>query len=129
MTTLALDFLTSLEQREMRLLGWGYVDASWSIDELTDLADEFVIANDESGLVTPAELIAEFAAGRCCSRSTAALASEFRTRMAETVRLLSRLRQLFPKHRDAGWVHAPDARFGLPSRFARADISEARRTG
>lgn len=107
MTALALDFLTSLEQREMRLLGWGYTDAAWSIDELTDLADEFVIAHDDSGLVTPAQLIAELRSRALLLAVDGGAAREFRTRMAETVRLFARLRQLFPKHRDAGWVHAP----------------------
>lgn len=107
MTALALDFLTSLEQREMRLLGWGYVDASWSIDELTDLADEFVITYDESGLVSPGDLLAELRDRALLLAVDGGAGREFRTRMAETIRLLSRLRQLFPKHRDAGWVHAP----------------------
>lgn len=107
MTTLALDFLTSLEQREVRLLGWGYVDGSWSRDELIDLADEFVIANDKTGLVTPAQVIEELRSRALLLAVDGGAGKTFRTRMAETVRLLSRLRQLFPKHRDAGWIHAP----------------------
>ena len=91
----------------MRLLGWGYVDAAWSSDELSELADEFVIAHDESGLVTPAELIGELRARALLLVVDGGAGRQFRTRMAETIRLLSRLRQLFPKHRDAGWVHAP----------------------
>src|SRR5262249_6735743 len=101
-----LDFLTSLEQREMRLLGWGYVDSSWSAEELDELADEFVIEHDRSGLVTSAELLAELRARALLLPVDGGAERQFRTRMAETIRLLSRLRQLFPRHRDAGWMQA-----------------------
>src|SRR4051812_38108617 len=61
-TRLALDFLTALEQREMRLLAWGYVDNAWTPDEVADLADEFVLGHDETGVVSGADLIAELRA-------------------------------------------------------------------
>lgn len=96
LTTLALDFLTILEQREMRLLGWGYVDGCWSGDELHDLADEFVIEHDDSGRVTAAELIAGLRSRALLLAVDGGAGQQFRTRMAETVRLLARLRQLFP---------------------------------
>ena len=48
-TRLALDFLTALEEREMRLLAWGYVDNAWTTDEFADLADEFVLEHDDTG--------------------------------------------------------------------------------
>ena len=43
----------------MRLLGWGYVDNAWTTDELSDLADEFVLEHDDTGVVSGADLVEE----------------------------------------------------------------------
>src|SRR3954447_4851612 len=106
MSALALDFLTALEQREMRLLAWGYVDNAWRASELADLADEFVLEHDETGVVTGADLVEELRSRALLLAVDGGLGESFRTRMAETVRLFARLRQLFPKHRDAAWTQA-----------------------
>jgi superfamily II DNA or RNA helicase len=106
MTALALEFLTALEQREMRLLAWGYVDASWTADEVDDLADEFAIEHDHSGLVTGTDLVHELQARALLLGVDGGAGERYRTRMSETVRLLARLRQLFPKHKDSAWNQA-----------------------
>lgn len=106
MSDLALDFLTALEQREMRLLAWGYVDNAWTADEIAILADEYVLKHDDTGVVSGADLVAELRSRALLLSVDGGLGHSLRTRMAETVRLLARLRQLFPKHRDAAWAQA-----------------------
>jgi hypothetical protein len=94
-----LEFLNFLERTESKLLAWGLVDGSFSSDEIADHCeqylekhnlwskyedqDAFQEAMEESGLLFEAN---------------DGMDSRFRTRMGETVRLLARLRQLFPKH-------------------------------
>ena len=106
MTRLALEFLTALEQREMRLLGWGYVDNAWAAGEIADLADEFVLEHDDSGVLSGSDLVHELTSRALLLAVDGGVGESFRTRMAETVRLFARLRQLFPKHRDAAWAQA-----------------------
>ena len=98
MSTIALDFLTHLEERETRLLTWGFVDGGFTLDELELLADEFVLENDETGTLTGADLVKELRDRALLLDVDDGMAVRHRTRMAETVRLLARLRQLFPKH-------------------------------
>jgi hypothetical protein len=125
---LALDFLTALEQREMRLLAWGYVDNAWTADEIADLADGFVLENDESGVVSGSDLIKELRSRALLLAVDGGLGELFRTRMAETARLLARLRQLFPKHRDAAWTQAATLVSGFriisrPRSYPKRDIA------
>jgi superfamily II DNA or RNA helicase len=105
-TTLALEFLTALEEREMRLLAWGYVDNTWTADEIADLADEFVLEHDDTGVLSGADITEALTSQALLLAVDGGLGESFRTRMAETVRLFARLRQLFPKHRDALWTQA-----------------------
>lgn len=117
----AAEFLTDLEKQEAGLLAWGVVDGSFSDDELDELArrfldrhglwgtfsekDQLIRLVEERGLLFPIRHGTRF---------------RYRTRTAETVRLLLRLRQLFPKHADGSWRTAPqlvaDARFLIRSR-------------
>jgi hypothetical protein len=104
--------LDLMESREMRLLAWGIVDAYFSKDELYDLIDEQLEAALKSGFE-------EFLAARDVVAALLQLmwisTAEgpngdlgYRSRMAETLRLVARLRQLFPKHSgDTGWQSAP----------------------
>lgn len=128
--TKAAVFLGHLERQEAALLSWGHVDAFFSEEELNDKAQEFIETNrawdfwnDASDLIDFLEekrLIFSFWKGS---------SQRYRTRMAETVRLLSRLRQLFPKHKDGNqWLLAPtlvsDFRFFIrPRSFPNRDIS------
>ena len=94
-----LEFLNSLERVESKLLAWGLVDGSFSSDEMAALCETFLEDNDlwseyeddeqfQEGL-EDIGLLYGFRDG---------MRQKYRTRMGETVRLLSRLRQLFPKH-------------------------------
>ena len=99
LNTLAANFLTKLEQLESRLLSWGMVDGSFSDDEVVELADEF-LGSHESGteIAEGDELIDAMEQRNLLFSFQQAGETRWRTRMAESVRLLARLRQLFPQH-------------------------------
>ncbi|AKJ69614.1 hypothetical protein PATSB16_39880 [Pandoraea thiooxydans] len=131
------DFLASvldrIEERETRLLVWGIVDGAFNREEICDLLDplidealnqgfdDFFSADDVLAELLERRWIAEVPAG-----SGGVIG--YRSRMAETVRLMQRLRQLFPKHSGSGgWQHAPslvaDFRFlRRRRRYPRRDI-------
>ena len=111
------DFLASvldrIEEREARLLVWGIVDGAFNREEIRDLLDplidealdrgfdDFFSADDVLTELLQRKWITEVPAG-----SGGVIG--YRSRMAETVRLMQRLRQLFPKHSGSGgWQHAP----------------------
>jgi hypothetical protein len=106
MLELALDFLTAIENREARLLAWDYVEGGFTLDELTQLGDEFALDHDRSGAATGDDLVAELRRRALLLDVDDGAAVRYRSRMAETLRLLARLRQLFPRHRGAGWSQA-----------------------
>lgn len=127
MTDLVLDFLTFLEQRETRLLAWGYVDGGFDLPEVQDLADDFALEHDTSGALTGHEVVQRMRDRALLLEIDDGTGRRYRTRMAETVRLLARLRQLFPKHQGAGWLSAPNlvADYRLlarPRAYPRRDI-------
>lgn len=105
--------LDQIEQIESRLLVWGIVDGYLSQYELSDIILPIIDSALESGLdefYQPEDVIAVLLKHRWiveveCSNDTIG----YRSRMAETVRLLQRLRQLFPKHikQPNGWQEAP----------------------
>src|SRR6516164_1006638 len=87
--TLLSEFLTQLEAFENRLLSWGVVDGGFTREELIEEAAHFLrdVETDPEDLLEDmiaTGLLFEVEGGR------------YRTRMAETVRLLVRLRQMFP---------------------------------
>jgi len=119
---IALEFLGRLEKEEATLLSWGLVDGSFSYPELEDKASAFLA---EYGLYDKFESAAHFLELLLSQRLVFGFEesgeSRFRTRMAETIRLLARLRQLFPRHMEGGqWRAAPtlttDYRFILRPR-------------
>ncbi|TAK84801.1 MAG: DEAD/DEAH box helicase [Betaproteobacteria bacterium] len=125
--------LDEIEQRESRLLVWGIVDGYFEYDELVALLDpivdralsegyeEFSRAEDAIDELLRLKLLAEV--------ESKDGDSAYRSRMAETTRLLLRLRQLFPKHAAPGaWQRAPtlvaDFRFQRRSRqYPRRDVA------
>ncbi len=131
---LLLSALDNIEQREARLLTWGLVDGYLSAGEMHGTIDQLlddpeigggVSFHDARGVIT--ELIDRalvFDVGE-------ELGTRYRSRMAEGVRLLFRLRQLFPQHRGPiGWQTAPtlvaDFRFiWRRRRYPRRDIDSA----
>jgi hypothetical protein len=127
------EFLSFLEQQEARLLSWGFYNVSFSISEVEDLLEQeapdslleawqvlqgegwtistLVNAMESSNLLYRASLVEEV----------------YRTRFAEGVRLLGRLRQIF-KPQD--WASGPklvsDIKLHLaPRRYPRRDHSAA----
>ncbi|SEH06422.1 protein DpdJ [Candidatus Venteria ishoeyi] len=116
--------LSHLESIEYKSLVWGFVDGSISEDELYTLAEQTIQAtgsdDDAEDLIEKlieARLIHEF------RDPNGQLV--YRSRFAEGVRLLSRLRQWFPK---TPWFSAPrlisDFRIDVrPRRYPRRDIS------
>jgi hypothetical protein len=107
--------LTRLELRESELLAWGIVDSAWTTEEFDTLVTQGLIPginlHDLKRELLERALVIKTPAG--C----------YRTRMAETLRLLSKLRQLFPQQRS--WEGAPlvlDYRFlHRPRRRPRRD--------
>lgn len=116
MSELCENFLIStldrIEQREARLLAWGIVDGAFRYDEMCDLLnpmiedaingglEDFLSAKDVLAELLQRKLLVEVPMGEG--------ATGYRSRMAETVRLIQRLRQLFPKHAgSSGWQRAP----------------------
>ncbi len=134
-----LEFLNSLERVEARLLSWGLVDGSFSTTEISDLCRTYLEQNDLWTLYDDEDefqdalgeigFLYDFQDG---------MRHRYRTRMAETLRLLSRLRQLFPQHMSGGnrkWQTAKplvgDFRFMLrprtvPQRNVTAEAAQAR---
>lgn len=104
--------LDLMEHREARLLAWGIVDAYFSVDELHDLIDPPIEAALERGFE---EFLAAKEVVSALLKMQWITAAEgvdgaigYRSRMAETIRLLARLRQLFPKHAgESAWQVAP----------------------
>lgn len=120
-----LEALGAVERAEAELLSWGIVDGGFAEDDLLDILqaeahrlgisvsdDEILDAMLEHRIVVPVPDRPDL----------------YRTRMAETVRLMARLRQLFPKHSGTGWRSASrlvaDFRLALrPRRYPTRDIS------
>ncbi|MFM2219855.1 MAG: hypothetical protein RL240_4173 [Planctomycetota bacterium] len=108
---LLLDFLGDLERAESRLLGWGLVDGFFSERELEDLAEAFLSKENAYSIFDSGRKFLRTMEDKGLIFSWVANGIEprYRTRMAETVRLMSGLRQIFPKHvrRPGEWQTAP----------------------
>src|SRR2546430_1150872 len=126
-----LRLLDRLEMAEARLLSWGVVDGSFSKPELISF-----VADHRTQLEVPDELGDEDVVEQLIEHRLLIPLEYpgrliFRSRMAETIRLLARLRQLFPKHlTGSGWQVAPnlvaDFRVSLrPRLFPGRDIGPA----
>lgn len=114
--------LDALEQAEQPLLAWG--DVEWSLSEselVLLLKSDGLAGTDDEAL----ELVDALERRQLIHRFDADGGSRYRSRSAETVRLLARLRQLF---RADGWERQPrlvrDFRFAVrPRRVPRRDVS------
>ena len=98
--------LDEIEQRESRLLVWGIVDSHFEHDELVALLDPVVdrALNEGYDEFSRAEEVIDELLGRKLLAEVESKSGDtaYRSRMAETARLLLRLRQLFPKHAAPG---------------------------
>lgn len=127
------EFLSFLEQQEVRLLSWGFYNVSFGLSEIEDLLEQeapetllkaWQKLQDEGW--TMALLVDEMESSNLLYR-IAPEAEVYRTRFAEGVRLLARLRQMF-KLQD--WATGPklvsDIKLHLaPRRYPRRDQSAA----
>lgn len=127
---LICDFLGELERTEARLLGWALVEGYFTMEELEDRAEVFIDSVDAWNTFSSGrEFITEMERrGLLFSWIANGTERRFRTRMAETVRLMAGLKQLFPKHiRNPGdWLVAPslvsDFRFlNRPRQYPKRD--------
>jgi len=105
--------LDSIEERESRLLVWGIVDGAFQKTELAELIYPLIDSALDEGLTAffnPDDVVDELLELKWLVEAELLdLSVGYRSRMAETVRLLQRLRQLFPKHtrQSNGWQEAP----------------------
>lgn len=104
--------LDLIEEREAKLLAWGIVDGVFSPDELGDLIDPLIDEALEAGMdsfLSSGVVLQEMLSRKWMAEvPRSGGARGYRTRMGETVRLLQRLRQQFPKHAGPdGWQSAP----------------------
>jgi hypothetical protein len=132
--TLLSNVLDAIEERESRLLVWGIVDGAFQAEELAELILPFVDAALSKGLTDffqPNKVVDELLVlGWVVKAELSDHSTGYRSRMSETVRLLQRLRQLFPKHarQSNGWQEAPtlvaDFRFQRRRRqYPKRDLS------
>ncbi|MBF0239221.1 MAG: DEAD/DEAH box helicase [SAR324 cluster bacterium] len=126
-----LKALDEIEIRETRLLIWGIVDGYFRKDELVGILEP-LMNQAPYGIYSEDELI-EILVSKGFLVKVENIYSDpvYRSRMAETVRLLQRLRQLFPKHnKPGGWQEAStlvaDYRFQRRRRqYPKRDVSNA----
>lgn len=125
--------LDAIEHEEARLLVWGVVDGYFEQGELTTLIDSEIDAAIKVGVEEFLDAGSVLAAlqrhGLITLVDNGSAPVGYRSRMAETARLLLRLRQLLPKHdrKLGGWLDAPtlvtDFRFQRRRRqYPRRDI-------
>lgn len=87
--------LNELEAEEARLLAWGYVDGGFSEEEIVDRAERFCEKHELD--IVPDDLVTYLWERKLLFELPIHGRTIWRTRMAETIRLMVRLRQLFPK--------------------------------
>ena len=99
-----MKLVDSLERDEAALLTWGYVNGGFTEDEiLTHIQKSAQVDEDDAE-----ELLQHLIDARLVFGIRQGRALLFRTRSAETVRLLANLRQLFPNDlTSGGWRTAP----------------------
>ena len=102
--------LDEIEQQEARLLSWGIVDISITKDELFDIVGRILETEEFAKADTYPRLVIQDLVSNCLIFDIGQRSNEyFRSRMAETVRLLFHSRQLFSKNAGAdGWQSAPN---------------------
>ncbi len=95
--------LDRLEELELLSLKWGYVDGSLSEEEIDSLAAEAI---SSAGVDLPASNLVESAiSGALIFEFPGVDGYRYRSRFAEGVRLLTRLKQLLPNR---SWLSSPD---------------------
>ena len=95
--------LDKVEELELLSLRWGYVDGSISEREVDSLADEVVAS--AGATVSPGDLVEALVSRSLLFEFSSADGFRYRSRFAEGVRLLTRLKQLMPNR---PWLSSPD---------------------
>jgi hypothetical protein len=96
------DLLSAIEAVELRSLQWGYVDGLLRVADIDVLAERSCAENDDPR--NPIEIVESLVAQRLLFEFRGGDGLGYRSRFAETVRLLSQLRQLMP---GKPWATAP----------------------
>jgi hypothetical protein len=97
-----LDFLSELERSEAALLSWGIVDGFFSHEELLERADRFLERTDAS-VFDDSQALIDWLERERLLWPIHGEEGRYRTRMAETIRLLARLRQIFANNPSTRW--------------------------
>ena len=95
--------LDEVEQLELLSLRWGYVDGSLAQDEIDSLAADVIASAGVA--VSPDELVEALVKAALLLEFPGPDGYRYRSRFAEGVRLLTRLKQLMPKR---PWLSSPD---------------------
>jgi hypothetical protein len=101
----ALAFLDQLEKAETGLLAWGLIDGFFSESEIEERAEQFLSALASDGTRPTYESAWDLVEALLEQRLLWKVpdVERYRTRMAETVRLFARLRQIFPDALNGAW--------------------------
>ena len=95
--------LTAVERRELRSLRWGYVDGSLSEAEVDEIAADVTSSAGVTSI--PDEFVDCLVRRSLLFEFPSEYGYRYRTRFAEGVRLLTRLKQLLPGR---SWMASPD---------------------
>ena len=102
------EILDLIEEKETKLLVWGIVDVYLTRNEVDDciikVIDNF---NDLNTLEDDPSKVLEELIKRNLIFYIDLDNKKLRSRMAETIRLIYHLRQMFPKHANQNWQNAP----------------------
>lgn len=104
--------LDCIEEKEAKLLAWGIADGFFSHSEIFGIIDPIIDQAIDDGIeefLSADAVLTELLNRKWITEVPISGGSiGYRSRMAETVRLLQKLRQLFPKHAGpSGWQRAP----------------------
>lgn len=103
---ISLELLNLMEDREFLSLQWGFVNGSFTEDELLQLATEIIEHSCDDNEIDPDKLVNYLLDHKLIFEVRYSdQDSAYRSRFAETVRLLSKLRQLLPGRE---WRAAPN---------------------
>ena len=114
--------LDAIEEMEARLLIWGIVDVKLSKDEFREKIGELLDKHEPPSFIISDKVIDALLEFKCIFQISVGEETFYRSRMAETVRLIFHLRQMFPKHsKSDDWQRAPtlvsDFRFIRRTRY------------
>lgn len=130
---LAGDLLNTLEDLELPLLSWGVTNGTLAHDEVLETIEHYLSAyRGSDGYIEPEEVLQTLLRAALLFRIPRSSPARYRTRLAETVRLLGQLRQLFGpgdlSHPPARWwdrgrpLVADYRLHTAPRRYPRRDI-------